>query len=101
MKSFESKGEVNQWIIKNPLSSPGALLFEEKNSSVISYGIQTSTTRTQLGKLATGKSDYGEDPTFDFQIPVQIAAEREIARSLLGGTVLFMCFQVHFLCYVL
>ncbi|KAK0587262.1 hypothetical protein LWI29_020149 [Acer saccharum] len=81
VKSFKTKGEVNNWFIKNPLSSPGALHFEERNASVISYGIQTSTTQSQL---ENNPLNLPEDPTFDFQIPLQIAAEREIARSLVG-----------------
>ncbi|KAK4842799.1 hypothetical protein QYF36_000224 [Acer negundo] len=81
VKSFKTKGEVNNWFIKNPLSSPGALHFEERNASVISYGIQTSTTQSQL---ENNRLNLPEDPTFDFQIPLQIAAEREIARSLVG-----------------
>ncbi|TXG50280.1 hypothetical protein EZV62_022804 [Acer yangbiense] len=48
VKSFKTKGEVNNWFIKNPLSSPGAQHFEERNASVIGYGIQASTTQTQL-----------------------------------------------------
>lgn len=81
---------MDNWFLKNPLSCPGALHFEERNASVISYGIQTSTTQTQLGT----KRDLGEDPTFDFQIPLQIAAEREIARSLIGGTEYCSCLVV-------
>lgn len=49
------------------------------NSSFISYGVQTNSTPvTKRGQF--------EDPTFKFQIPLQIAAEREIARSLLGDS---------------
>lgn len=62
----------------NPLLVPGALHFLERNATVISYGIQTnSTPEMNRGRF--------EDPTFKFQIPLQIAAEREIARSLIGG----------------
>lgn len=56
---------------------PGALHFFEKNATVLSYGIQTNST-------PLGKRGIYEDPTFKFQIPLQLAAEREIARSLLG-----------------
>ena len=83
VKSFKTKGEVNNWFIKNPLSSPGAQHFEERNASVIGYGIQASTTQTQLDNY---RLNLPEDPAFDFQIPLQIAAEREVARSLVGGT---------------
>lgn len=57
---------------------PGALHFVERNATVISYGLQTNST--PIAK----RGDF-EDPTFKFQIPLQIAAEREIARSLIGG----------------
>lgn len=56
---------------------PGALHFVERNASVISYGIQTNST-------SVAKRGTYEDPTFKFQIPLQIAAEREIARYLIG-----------------
>lgn len=69
---------VDTWLMANPLLVPGALHFIERNATVISYGIQTnSTPEMNRGRF--------EDPTFKFQIPLQIAAEREIARSLIGG----------------
>ncbi|XP_056862383.1 ABC transporter A family member 2-like [Raphanus sativus] len=53
------------------------LHFKERNPTVISYGIQTnSAPEMKRGRF--------EDPTFKFQIPLQVAAEREIARSLIG-----------------
>lgn len=61
------------------MSSPGALHFAEINATVISYGLQTNST-------PLAKRGFFEDPTLEFQIPLQIAAEREIARSLIGGT---------------
>ncbi|PON34696.1 ABC transporter A, ABCA [Parasponia andersonii] len=74
---IRTSGEVDEWHYSNPMHCPGALHFMERNSSVISYGIQTnSTSVTMRGKF--------EDPTFKFQIPLQISAEREIARSLIG-----------------
>lgn len=60
------------------MTCPGALHFTERNGTVISYGIQTNST-------AVARRGHYEDPTFKFQIPLQIAAEREIARSLIGG----------------
>ena len=79
MKSFRTAAEVDEWLYSNPMHCPGALHFMERNTSVISYGIQTnSTSVTKRGNF--------EDPTFKFQIPLQISAEREIARSLIGGT---------------
>ena len=50
----------------------------ERNATVISYGLQTNSTSVK-------KRGQTENPTFKFQIPLQIAAEREIARSLIGG----------------
>ncbi|GAU19716.1 hypothetical protein TSUD_78410 [Trifolium subterraneum] len=47
---------------------PGAIHFGEKNDSVISYGIQTNSTVLQ-------KRGKYEDPTFAFQLPLQLAAE--------------------------
>lgn len=79
MKSFVTADEVDEWLYNNPMHCPGALHFVDRNSSVISYGIQTNSTSV----IKRGKF---EDPTSKFQIPLQIAAEREIARSLIGGT---------------
>ncbi|ONK59385.1 uncharacterized protein A4U43_C08F5890 [Asparagus officinalis] len=77
VKSFRTPKEVDTWLLDNPLRCPGALHFVEKSSTVISYGVQTNST-------SVAKRGQFEDPTFKFQIPLQIAAEREIARSLLG-----------------
>ncbi|XP_059643934.1 ABC transporter A family member 2-like [Cornus florida] len=76
-KSFRLSSEVDEWLYNNPMRCPGALHFIERNATVISYGIQTNST-------PLGKRGLFEDPTFKFQIPLQIAAEREIARSLIG-----------------
>ena len=80
---------MDEWLSSNPMRCPGALHFEEKNSTVISYGIQTNSTSVL-------KRGLSEDPTFKFQIPLQIAAEREIARSLLGGTSLYSLYEPSF-----
>ncbi|XP_058195608.1 ABC transporter A family member 2-like [Rhododendron vialii] len=74
--SFGTTSEVDDWLFSNPMTCPGALHFSEKNATVITYGVQTNST-------AVGKLGHFEDPTFKFQIPLQIAAEREIARSLI------------------
>ncbi|KAK7304602.1 hypothetical protein VNO77_42485 [Canavalia gladiata] len=77
VKSFKDKEEVDAWLFSNPMYCPGALHFMEKNDTVISYGIQTnSTSLPNRGKY--------EDPTASFQLPLQLAAEREIARYLIG-----------------
>jgi hypothetical protein len=78
VKSFGDKFEVDEWLLNNPMQCPGAIHFGEKNDSVISYGIQTNSTVLQ-------KRGKYEDPTFSFQLPLQLAAEREIARFLIGG----------------
>eukprot|EP00249_Psilotum_nudum_P021774 c28239_g1_i1 orf=514-3321(-) len=76
---FATTKDVNKWLLANRLRCTGALHFEERRSSVIAYGIQTnSTSQAKRGKY--------EDPTFKFQIPLQHAAEREIARFLLGDS---------------
>ncbi|XP_058181556.1 ABC transporter A family member 11-like [Rhododendron vialii] len=77
VKSFETKKEVDEWLLNNPMRCPGALHFEERSANVISYGIQTNSTQVD-------KRGQFEDATFKFQIPLQIGAEREIARCLLG-----------------
>ena len=76
--SFRTPSEVDAWLVSNPMRCPGALHFAERNATVISYSIQTNSTPVGL------RGKY-EDPTFKFQIPLQIAAEREIARYLIGG----------------
>ena len=75
VKAFGTQKEVDAWLLSNPRRSAGALHFIVRNKTVISYGIQTNFT------LITKR----EDRTFKFQIPLQLAAEREIARSLIGG----------------
>ena len=61
----------------------------DRNATVMSYGIQTnSTPEMNRGRF--------EDPTFKFQIPLQVAAEREIARSLIGGVMHMLSFCLIF-----
>lgn len=74
--SFRNTSEVDEWLFSNPMQCPGALHFLERNATVISYGIQTNST-------PVSKRGNYEDPTLKFQIPLQLAAEREIARSLI------------------
>ena len=78
VKSFKEKSEVDAWLLSNPMRCPGALHFSERNDTVISYGLQTNSTSLQR------RGKY-EDPTASFQLPLQLAAEREIARYLIGG----------------
>ncbi|XP_021746248.1 ABC transporter A family member 2-like [Chenopodium quinoa] len=77
VKSFATEAEVDAWLLSNPMHCPGALHFVEQNATIISYGVQTNSTQVQ-------KRGRYEDPTFKFQVPLQIAAEREIARFLIG-----------------
>lgn len=79
VKSFRTADEVDEFLYNNPMTCPGALHFKVVNATVISYGVQSNST-------TLAKRGIFEDPTFKFQIPLQIAAEREIARSLIGGT---------------
>ncbi|KAL2515888.1 ABC transporter A family member 2 [Forsythia ovata] len=77
VQSFKTRNEVDDWLANNPMHCPGALHFIDRNATVISYGLQTNST-------PLAKRGSFEDPTFKFQIPLQLAAEREIARSLIG-----------------
>ncbi|EEF52143.1 abc transporter, putative [Ricinus communis] len=77
VKSFRTTDDVDVWLLNNPMQCPGALHFKEINATIISYGIQTNSTQTR-------DRGHFEDPVFKFQIPLQIAAEREIARSVIG-----------------
>ncbi|ESW10199.1 hypothetical protein PHAVU_009G189400 [Phaseolus vulgaris] len=77
VKSFKDKTEVDAWLFSNPMRCPGALHFSQLNGTVISYGLQTNSTSLQR------RGKY-EDPTMSFQLPLQLAAEREIARHLIG-----------------
>ncbi|KAB2055398.1 hypothetical protein E1A91_A11G036400v1 [Gossypium mustelinum] len=77
VKSFRTTVEVDDWLFNNRMHVPGALHFQQVNASVISYGLQTNST-------PVARRGQYEDPTLKFQIPLQVAAEREIARSLIG-----------------
>ncbi|KAJ6374152.1 hypothetical protein OIU78_029789 [Salix suchowensis] len=77
VKSFRTQDEVDDWLFRNPMQVPGALHFVDVSPSLITYGLQTNSTPVI-------RRGHFEDPTFKFQIPLQIAAEREIARSIIG-----------------
>uniref|UniRef100_A0A1S3XG68 ABC transporter A family member 11-like n=1 Tax=Nicotiana tabacum TaxID=4097 RepID=A0A1S3XG68_TOBAC len=80
VKSFSTKDDLNNWFLSDPMRTPGALHFVERNATVIRYGVVTNTsTYIQVPRVP-------EDPTFKFQLPLQLAASREIARSLLGDS---------------
>ncbi|KAL6662135.1 hypothetical protein ACP70R_001519 [Stipagrostis hirtigluma subsp. patula] len=69
--------EVDAWLFANPMRCPGALHFQDTSPTQIKYGIQTNST-------PVARRGTYEDPTFKFQIPLQVPAEREIARLLIG-----------------
>ncbi|KAI3943513.1 hypothetical protein MKW92_035273 [Papaver armeniacum] len=75
VKSFKTSDDVNAWLHSEPLHCAAALHFVERSATVISYGIQTNDSDTILRGVT-------EDPVFKFQLPLQIAADREIARVL-------------------
>ncbi|KAH6797364.1 ATP-binding cassette A2 [Perilla frutescens var. hirtella] len=77
VREFRTPDETDNWLASNPMHCPGALHFVDRNATVISYGLQTNST-------PVAKRGNFEDPTFKFQIPLQLAAEREIARTLMG-----------------
>ncbi|TMW86787.1 hypothetical protein EJD97_020884 [Solanum chilense] len=80
VKSFGTKDDLNNWLLSDPMRTPGALHFVERNATVISYGVVTnSSTYIKVPRAS-------EDRTFKFQLPLQLAASREIARSLLGDS---------------
>uniref|UniRef100_J3MSS8 ABC transporter domain-containing protein n=1 Tax=Oryza brachyantha TaxID=4533 RepID=J3MSS8_ORYBR len=74
---FNTPDEVDAWLFQNPMRCPGALHFQVINDTQIKYGIQTNST-------PVARRGTYEDPTFKFQIPLQVAAEREMARLLIG-----------------
>ena len=57
---------------------PGVLHFVEINATVISYDLQVNFTPVSI------RGQF-ERPTFKFLMPLQIAVEREGARSVIGG----------------
>ncbi|RZC60770.1 hypothetical protein C5167_022538 [Papaver somniferum] len=75
VKSFNTSADVDDWLYREPMHCVGALHFIDKSATVISYGIQTNYSSTTIRGVS-------EDPLFKFQLPFQIAAEREIARFL-------------------
>lgn len=78
VKAFGTASEVDDWLFSNPMRCPGALHFSQKNGTVIGYGVQTNST------TLSSRGHY-ENPTMAFQIPLQLAAEREISRYLIRG----------------
>ncbi|GAA0159193.1 ATP-binding cassette [Lithospermum erythrorhizon] len=84
VKSFRTKEELNEWLVKNPLTTPGALHFRQTKKLKLSYGVVTNTSSyLKIGQIV-------EDYAFMHQLPLQLAATREIARSLLKGNKLIL-----------
>ncbi|MCL7030568.1 hypothetical protein MKW94_023908 [Papaver nudicaule] len=75
VKSFNTTDDVDTWLYSEPLHCAAALHFIDRSPKVISYGIQTNDSRATLRGAQ-------EDSLFKYQLPLQIAAEREIARFL-------------------
>lgn len=82
---------MDKWLFDNPVRCPAAVHFTVKRGDKITYGIQTNSTEVR-------KRGVSEDPNFKFQIPLQVAAEREIARSLIKGTYTFLKHMTPLLC---
>ncbi|KAK6920841.1 hypothetical protein RJ641_014519 [Dillenia turbinata] len=78
--SFRTKAEVDDWVGNKSGHCAAALHLEEKNDTVISYGLQFATN----ADANLGGTQHKEDHVFTTELPLQIAAEREITRSLLG-----------------
>ncbi|CAL1368223.1 unnamed protein product [Linum trigynum] len=80
VKSFRTKKEVDSWLFANQIHCAAALHLGEVNATVITYGLQANSSdpNRMLG------SRWSTNPASEFLIPLQAAAEREIARSILG-----------------
>lgn len=61
----------------------GALHFAVSNNTVIRFGVQTNST------------SFTKREGFKFQIPLMLAADREIARSLIGGYIILICYMIY------
>lgn len=65
---------MDTWLLQNPYRSTGALHFRDTPAG-LGYGVQVNTT----GKQVRG---VYEKENFKHQLPLQVAAERELARFL-------------------
>ncbi|GJP41806.1 hypothetical protein CLOM_g1449 [Closterium sp. NIES-68] len=72
---FANPSDVDTWLLANPMRTPGALHFAFTEKGDLGFAVQTNST----AKLHRGTF---ENPTFDHQVPLQAAAEREIARYI-------------------
>eukprot|EP00897_Mesotaenium_endlicherianum_P000650 jgi/Mesen1/10586/ME000085S09913 len=72
---FATPSDVDDWLLANPYRTGGALHFFLTPTGGFEYGVQTNSTPRAI------RGDF-EDVTFKFAAPLQVAAEREIARHL-------------------
>ena len=76
---FSSTSAVDAWLYSNPRSTPGAVHFNvSADRKTIGFGLQVNGT-------AKSKRSIKEDLTFFALVPLQVATEREIARTLSGA----------------
>ncbi|KAI3995436.1 hypothetical protein MKX01_006658 [Papaver californicum] len=75
VRSFKASDDVDAWLYSEPLYCAAALHFVDRSATVISYGIRTNDSDTTTREVK-------EDFIFKYQLPLQIAADREIARFL-------------------
>eukprot|EP00245_Coleochaete_scutata_P012781 TRINITY_DN5005_c0_g1_i1.p1 TRINITY_DN5005_c0_g1~~TRINITY_DN5005_c0_g1_i1.p1 ORF type:complete len:1006 (-),score=193.03 TRINITY_DN5005_c0_g1_i1:975-3992(-) len=81
VKSFTNEDAVNAWLSlpANNKITTGVLHFLKLDGGNIGFGLQTnSTTKQERNKY--------EEINFKFQVPLQVAAEREITRYYLNGS---------------
>ncbi|CAI5466645.1 unnamed protein product [Closterium sp. Yama58-4] len=72
---FANPSDVDVWLLAHPMRTPGALHFAFTEKGDLGFAVQTnSTSKVRRGAF--------ENPTFDHQVPLQAAAEREIARYI-------------------
>ena len=75
---FATPADVDVWLLANPFRALGAIHFVQLAGGGIGYGLQTNSTAEQQRGIY-------QDPTFFMQVPLQVAAERELARHLTQG----------------
>ncbi|GBG75807.1 hypothetical protein CBR_g21052 [Chara braunii] len=83
VREFLTPQEVDEYLLTNPMTVGGALLFTVLDSTVspplIGYGLQTNATVKNVRGIY-------EDSVLKFQIPLQMAAEWAIANYTLFNT---------------
>ena len=77
---FATPADVDVWLLANPFRALGAIHFVQLADGGIGYGLQTNSSGQQ-------QRGVYQDPTFFMQVPLQVAAERELARYLTRGTI--------------